>query len=114
MKKLIIGILSVVAFAGFAHAKEGNNSRIQQLEAEVAAIKNQMNSVQVHSAPSDAEVIFELCNLYDLTGNQPPLFCRDCGNATLEIIEECDDGNTVAGDGCSAVCLWEECGKGII
>jgi cysteine-rich repeat protein len=25
--------------------------------------------------------------------------------------EECDDGNTEGGDGCSAVCLYEECGN---
>jgi len=30
-----------------------------------------------------------------------------CGNGVLEPGEQCDDGNTVAGDGCSAVCQLE-------
>ena len=30
-----------------------------------------------------------------------------CGNGTISGTEECDDGNTVAGDGCSEVCLAE-------
>ncbi len=36
--------------------------------------------------------------------NFPPV----CGNGTLESEEECDDGNTVDGDGCSATCTIEE------
>jgi cysteine-rich repeat protein len=30
-----------------------------------------------------------------------------CGNGKLEAGEECDDGNTVSGDGCSCVCMIE-------
>lgn len=30
-----------------------------------------------------------------------------CGNSTLEGLEQCDDGNTAALDGCSAVCTFE-------
>ncbi len=30
-----------------------------------------------------------------------------CGNRVVEVGEECDDGNTIAGDGCSAVCMRE-------
>ncbi|MFH2006072.1 MAG: DNRLRE domain-containing protein [bacterium] len=40
-----------------------------------------------------------------------------CGNNEVEIGEECDDGNTTAGDGCSATCLLETpvvCGNGLI
>jgi len=33
-----------------------------------------------------------------------------CGNGTVEAPEQCDDGNTVGGDGCSAICEIEiEC-----
>ncbi len=32
-----------------------------------------------------------------------------CGNGVLEIGEQCDDGNTVSGDGCSATCQTEQC-----
>ena len=38
-----------------------------------------------------------------------------CGNGTLEpAFEECDDGNSDDGDGCSAVCTIEECGNDIL
>jgi cysteine-rich repeat protein len=38
-----------------------------------------------------------------------------CGNGTVETTEECDDGNTTDGDGCSANCTVEpECGNGIL
>ncbi len=34
-------------------------------------------------------------------------FCvSDCGDGILNPGEECDDGNTVEGDGCSAVCTF--------
>ena len=37
-----------------------------------------------------------------------------CGNGTIEGIEECDDGNTSDGDGCSSICEVEYCGNSII
>lgn len=40
----------------------------------------------------------------------------ECGNGVLEIGEQCDDGNAVDGDCCSAACLYESpgtaCGSG--
>jgi cysteine-rich repeat protein len=30
-----------------------------------------------------------------------------CGNGFREAGEQCDDGNTVSGDGCTATCLWQ-------
>jgi len=36
-----------------------------------------------------------------------------CGNGSVDSGEECDDGNTVSGDGCAESCLWE-CGNGWI
>lgn len=32
-----------------------------------------------------------------------------CGNGVIEAPETCDDGNTTAGDGCSATCQLESC-----
>ncbi len=32
---------------------------------------------------------------------------EECGNGTLEGMEQCDDGNTTSGDGCSATCVAE-------
>jgi cysteine-rich repeat protein len=37
-----------------------------------------------------------------------------CGDNVTEGMETCDDGNTVSGDGCSANCLIEDCGDGIL
>jgi cysteine-rich repeat protein len=34
-----------------------------------------------------------------------------CGDGTTSGDEECDDDNTVSGDGCSAICQIEECGN---
>jgi len=42
--------------------------------------------------------------------------CRDgeiplCGNDIINTGEECDDGNTISGDGCSVICKLEENGE---
>jgi cysteine-rich repeat protein len=36
-----------------------------------------------------------------------------CGNNFIELGETCDDGNTLSGDGCTALCADEFCGDGI-
>lgn len=30
-----------------------------------------------------------------------------CGNGLRETLEQCDDGNTISGDGCSSLCISE-------
>ncbi|MBD3156839.1 DUF4215 domain-containing protein [Candidatus Peregrinibacteria bacterium] len=58
-------------------------------------------------------------------GGRPPEDDPDpdpvCGNGTLETGEQCDDGNTLSGDGCSATCDIEHeapeeqvCGNGTV
>ncbi len=37
-----------------------------------------------------------------------------CGDGVLDENEECDDGNTKNGDGCSDTCTLEECGNGVV
>jgi cysteine-rich repeat protein len=47
-----------------------------------------------------------------ISGTIPP---STCGNGTLEGLEQCDDGNTTAGDGCDPLCALEPiCGNGIL
>ncbi|HMV65928.1 MAG TPA: DUF4215 domain-containing protein [Myxococcota bacterium] len=43
-----------------------------------------------------------------------PLPCPTCGDGSVDVNETCDDGATVSGDGCSAVCTVEGCGDGFI
>ena len=43
----------------------------------------------------------------------PPPGAR-CGDGIVYGTEQCDDGNTVAGDGCSTTCRFEFCGDGVI
>jgi cysteine-rich repeat protein len=45
------------------------------------------------------------------SGDLPP---SNCGNSLLEGLEQCDDGNTTAGDGCSSTCSDEFCGDGVV
>jgi len=37
-----------------------------------------------------------------------------CGNGVVEPTETCDDGSTLAGDGCGPTCLFEICGNGYV
>ncbi|MDX1764268.1 MAG: hypothetical protein R3231_08105, partial [bacterium] len=47
--------------------------------------------------------------LYD--GDDPDCAVAVCGNGTIEAGEDCDDGNTLDGDCCSANCLFETNGS---
>lgn len=37
-----------------------------------------------------------------------------CGNGSLDAGEQCDDGNTTSGDGCTAACMLELCGDRVV
>jgi uncharacterized repeat protein (TIGR01451 family) len=59
--------------------------------------------------------------LVQAEGEEPPV--PVCGNGTLEDGEECDDGNSADGDGCSVACTIEQepepepqpvCGNGVL
>lgn len=47
-----------------------------------------------------------------LQGNVTSPKCGD-GTTDYRLAEECDDGNTVSGDGCSETCKVEYCGDGV-
>ncbi len=38
----------------------------------------------------------------------------NCGNGAVDTGEQCDDGNTAAGDGCSSSCRIEACGNAVV
>ena len=66
----------------------------------------------VVDASFDSAVVIELGSFIDAP---PPAVC---GNGSMEAPEQCDDSNTLPGDGCSATCTIEEegpqCGDGTV
>lgn len=61
------------------------------------------------SAAAKAELFAKLTACKGMYGALSP----ECGNKTLELGEECDDGNKNSGDGCSD-CKVEKCGDGLL
>ncbi|MBU0766286.1 DUF4215 domain-containing protein, partial [Patescibacteria group bacterium] len=48
------------------------------------------------------------CNLIVFPEDDPWLMVEEeCGDMILDSTEQCDDGNIISGDGCSAFCLFE-------
>lgn len=60
----------------------------------------------------------EECKARDAIGADCSAECLNenavCGNDLIEVGEECDDNNTVDGDGCNSNCEIESCGNAII
>ena len=52
------------------------------------------------------------CDLFDDTLANGT--CPDCGNTVIDSGEDCDDGNEISGDGCTALCTDEFCGDAVI
>jgi cysteine-rich repeat protein len=50
-------------------------------------------------------------SLYDLADSDCAATTAVCGNGRVEAGEQCDDGNTTAGDCCSAACQYEAAGS---
>ncbi len=60
-------------------------------------------------------ILFLSCALAACGGDDDGNSNADCGDSVLDTGEECDDGNTTPGDGCSATCVIETqgvCGDG--
>jgi cysteine-rich repeat protein len=57
----------------------------------------------------------EACANGDGTCYEGVCLLNECGNGRTDLVEVCDDGNTVDGDGCNGLCTsLELCGNGII
>ena len=59
----------------------------------------------------------ELCSFAGFVGACSTGVCLAvlCGDGRVDFNEICDDGNAMAGDGCSADCLSDEtCGNGVV
>ncbi|MEW6273386.1 MAG: DUF4215 domain-containing protein, partial [Thermodesulfobacteriota bacterium] len=76
-----------------AHAPDGVGQRAFNMSAEtIDGFTMSSNLVRLWCAPNESV----------------------CGNGTLEVSEQCDDGNTASCDGCTATCRVEQCGNGIL
>ena len=67
--------------------------------------------MQACSDDSECRDATQICDAFAFapSGQKVCVAAPVCGNLQLEIREECDDGNTVDGDGCSADCRLEAC-----
>lgn len=62
----------------------------------------------VVSNPKDATILANLCDTYGEEYKSRLTKKLLCGNGNLDPEEECDDGNTTDGDGCSSTCQTEQ------
>ncbi len=80
--------------------------------------------VGLYARDPDTSVFFNFLDIINLD-SQSNDWCNTfvqtpiCGNGTVETGEDCDDGNTDSGDGCSSRCLHEGsvnavCGDGLV
>jgi cysteine-rich repeat protein len=99
---------------------KGNNSNTQHLDKEW---RFQDVDLAADAADNKVQVAFELSSdqylnfggwtLDDVCIMGRPLDAQAvCGNGVIEPGEQCDDGNTAPGDGCSATCQLENGGPG--
>lgn len=61
---------------------------------------------------TDPNTVNDTCSgaMWSVCSGQPDY----CGSGIQTPSEQCDDGNAVSGDGCSATCTSERCGDGVV
>jgi len=75
-----------------------------------AMVWNLMSDVKGNPAPANSL----LATLWQALGGTPPIYQCGDGIDNDGSLEQCDDGNTVSGDGCSDLCVIEFCGDEIV
>jgi cysteine-rich repeat protein len=68
---------------------------------------------RVECPPAPPNCLVASWCLWDTGQCSEPQLCHVCGNGIQEMGEECDDGNTISGDGCSSDCRHDYCGDGV-
>ncbi|MEZ4452414.1 MAG: DUF4215 domain-containing protein [Nannocystaceae bacterium] len=53
-------------------------------------------------------------DFYKIWENALSWCSKHCGDGEMAVGEECDDGNVMDGDGCSALCVLEFCGDSVV
>lgn len=91
-----------------AAGEPGNiHSRYPSISEDGRLVAFWSNALNLVSSPPSGH------NLY--LAYNPHYICNpDCGNGVIDAAEQCDDGNTTNGDGCSASCQFEVCGDGVV
>jgi len=92
-----------------ANADNANaNNALTQAQAQLDAAQAALTQAQTTVSSTQAAVIQDQATL---DAAQAALaqaqVAATCGNGLLEPGEECDDGNVISGDGCSATCTVE-------
>ncbi|MFQ5495617.1 MAG: DUF4215 domain-containing protein [Phycisphaerae bacterium] len=73
-------------------------------------------TAKIQRANLDGTIVEDVVTtgLMNLAGIAVDPRVQGCGNNIVEPPEQCDDGNTLPGDGCDENCVIEECGNGVI
>ncbi len=106
--------------------KKGEDSYL--ISSSVTSVKNKEDGIDQDSCKDNDKLIEQYCNKNSVA-NQiiscsktfgDTYRCIDgkcispCGDGTIQSGEECDDGNSNDGDGCSSICQEEFCGDSVI
>jgi cysteine-rich repeat protein len=135
----LIGLLSAVAFATAAEARvvtlrwsDSDPASVKGFRVYTRAANGSYGAAAYDGLPtpaggvystsltvSDTGVTYVVATAYNDAGesalsNELALAPPACGDGHIDPGEQCDDGNTVSGDGCSATCMLEVCGNGIL
>ncbi len=87
--------------------------KVDVLSSKKAGVTGLLQLALMAKPPVDCAVSLRGSIFYDTSANGVRycdgknwrLLSDTCGNGILDLAEECDDGNNVSGDGCSATCV---------
>lgn len=94
---------------GFGHYKDNGQHKGHDHDSDDA---DDMSDNKCDNLQDKIDKYIKKQEMYNCT--PPPVACSSCGDGIIDPTEECDDGNTVSGDGCSGIaCDLEFCGDGV-
>jgi cysteine-rich repeat protein len=103
--------LTVAALVGFSLAAGAGRAGLESDELTgCVSSSGKAKKFAFGDAPTKA------CHPTKETQVTLPALTGVCGDGSANLVEECDDGNTAAGDGCSAACVFESasCGDTVV
>jgi len=103
---------SKIRYYNIYYSTSGNPAPVQQ--RRIASLPVGTNSWLDWNADPNKAGYYGITSV-DRQGNESSIVYPGggpvCGNGIIETGEECDDGNTISGDGCSSTCKLEGSGK---